>query len=277
MRMVQHRDESSVSPYTLRARKTKELYMNKDSSEEKELTQSWDKIHGFESQPDAHPVGCRCELPTKKSRRRRRRTVLGNVTNTDEGRLKYDDEIEYAVGNNLYSSSPVGDTSKHAHAKSFGGENVDDISEAKIKAEEFLSSLAAEIMAGDEDNHRPKGVNTHESSVEVDDVPRTELCGSESGSSSWSDTAMEFEPTVIQPALTPGYRLVQCPPFSPEVVSLFGTREVPIINTAAPRRTAYQMMCDSGEYCTEVTRPLSAPYLTDTEEETVMDSDGAVF
>lgn len=56
-------------------------------------------------------------------------------------------------------------------------------------------------------------------------------------------TGSKLPAIVTAPGLR--YGPVQCPPFSPKVVSLFHARENPIINIKANRKTASQMMNNS--------------------------------
>lgn len=141
-------------------------------------------------------------------------------------------------------------SSQHVRGDSIGGEEVTgpaispvliipaEVTNVEDKTDNFLHALAAEIMLEGEYFSRPMVVNDHEVLRGADSSPATPLCIE----SNYPGTAVNPRPSALQATPSPNYELVRCPPFSPEIVSLFNARENPIINIRANRQTASQMM-----------------------------------
>ncbi|KAJ8129354.1 hypothetical protein O1611_g4278 [Lasiodiplodia mahajangana] len=238
-----------VSPYTSRARLTRELRMSPDSDQKGESSsQSWDDSFRFERRLDTSPSPRRCRSPFVKKTRQHRRD-LDKVTNrADEGRLAYDDEIDVLVKPKPSLCSPADHHSQNISVYPMDTEetskpvlsmvmDAEDLNKAKDKTDEFLRALAAEVMLKDEDIPQSKLGNNCEAETGADSSPTMET---RIDDSIYSDTTVETEGPAAQP--NPKNRLVHCPPFSPEIVSLFNARENPIVNTRAKRQTASQMM-----------------------------------
>ncbi|TRX98296.1 hypothetical protein FHL15_000941 [Xylaria flabelliformis] len=229
-----HRDESDLSPYTARVRLTRESHMNSDNTKERRSSsRPWDDTFRFECRSTTPPPLHLCRSPSTKKAWRGHRD-LDKVTKTDEGRLTYDDESEIVPESS--PCSPIASPQRRMTAGSTGGEEVfSDDSEIETKADDFLRGLAAEIMLKDENIAESIEENAYEDESEFDGGHTIE---DYTDKSNCSDMAIEFK----SPVPGPTYRLVQCPPFRPEIVSLFNTRENPIINSRANRKTACQMM-----------------------------------
>lgn len=242
-RRQRHKDESDVSPYTARVRLTREFHMSSGNAKERGVSSgSWDDPFRFERRPSTPP-------PLHRRKPRRGHRDLDKVAKTDEGRLAYDDESELGPKSSPYS--PIASPQRHVNAGSIGGEEVvlsslsslvvapDDISQVEIKAEDFLSALAAEFILKQENTSRSTEADTYDDEMRADgdQTMKDHMAGSEC-----SDTTIESKPPAVQTTPSPKYRLVQCPPFRPEIVSLFYTRANPIINSRANRKTASQMM-----------------------------------
>ncbi|KAI0458669.1 hypothetical protein F5B21DRAFT_511862 [Xylaria acuta] len=234
-RRRRHKDEPDVSPYTARVRLTREFRSSSRSTP-----------------PPLH----HCPSPLVKKLWRGHRD-LDKVTKTDEGRLAYDDESE--IGPKSSPCSPIASSQRHMNTCSVGGEDVilsalssmvvapDDLDQVELKAEDFLRALAAEMMLENENTSQSTEANIYEDESGVDSGHVMEHCME---GSNCSDTAIESELPAVQATSSPKYRLVQCPPFRPEVVSLFDTRENPIINSTTNRKTACQMMERSESFWT---------------------------
>ncbi|KAI0913236.1 hypothetical protein F4823DRAFT_87087 [Ustulina deusta] len=242
----QYSNELDVSPYTTRARLTRALYMSLDVTDRRESP----------SRSGGDPFRSECQHGTPSlhspvfMRAQQQDRDLDKVTRSgDEGRLAYDDEIDTLAEPKASPCSTVTDPSRHTI--SIGEEDVagsalppvvvapEDLKEIKDKTEEFLCALAAEIMLEGEDSRRSMVVNTCDAEMGVDCDPSREI---RIDDNNHSDVATEPETSVVQTTPGPKYRPVQCPPFSPEVVALFRTRENPIINARTNRTTASQMM-----------------------------------
>ncbi|KAI8950940.1 hypothetical protein F4801DRAFT_589989 [Xylaria longipes] len=252
-----HGDESDVSPYAARVRLTRELYMSSDNTKERgSSSRSRDDSFRFERRSSTPPPLHRCRSPFVMKPRRGHRD-LDKVTKTDEGRLAYDDESEIGPKSSLCSS--ILSPQRHMNAGSVGREEAissalssmvvspNDHDQVELKAEDFLCTLAAEIMLKNENISRSVEANTYEDELEVDECHAMEDCKE---GSDCSDTTNESEPPAVQTTSSPECRLVQCPPFCPEIVSLFNTRKNPIVNSRAKRKTACQMMERSERFCT---------------------------
>ncbi|KAI0544855.1 hypothetical protein F4679DRAFT_576526 [Xylaria curta] len=239
-----HRDELDVSPYTARVHLTRELHMNSENTKERgSSSQSWDDPFRFECGSTTPPSVHR---PSMKKTRRGHRD-LDKVTKTNEGRLAYDDESEI-----VHKSSPcppMTSPQRRVTAGSTGGEEVvsDDTEGIKTKADDFLRVLAAEIMLKDENIADSIEANAYEDESEFDGSHAIEDFTKENNC---SDTATESKSPAAQTTLSPTYRLIQCPPFRPEIVSLFHARKNPIINSRANRKTACQLMDKSENFQT---------------------------
>ncbi|KAI0117697.1 hypothetical protein GGR51DRAFT_545685 [Nemania sp. FL0031] len=245
-RQPQRIDDLDVSPYTMRARLTRELYVSSDTSQEEESSpRSWDDSFSFEPRLSRSPPPRRCPSPFAKKSRQRPRD-LDKVTNkADEGRLAYDDDIEAPVKPKTSPCSPTDYCSQNTtidreempqQTESPAVIDVEDLNKVKDKTDEFLLALAAEVMLKC-DTSRSKRVNNCDAETGVDSSLAMEVC---IGDEISSNTTVEIEELAAQP--TPKNRPVHCPPFSPATVSLFNTRENPIINPRAKRQTASQMM-----------------------------------
>ncbi|KAI0489697.1 hypothetical protein F4859DRAFT_501421 [Xylaria cf. heliscus] len=248
-RRRRHKAKSNVSPYTARVRLTREFHMISDHPKERgPSSRSWDDSFRFERRSSTPSPLHRCRSPSAKKRRRGHRD-LDKVTKPDEGRLAYDDESEIVPKSTPFS--PIVSPQRHMSACSTGREEVilfalssmvmapDDIGQAETKAEDFLGRLATEFMLKTGNKSRSMEANTYddESRVNSDHTMKDYM-----GDINFSNTAIESEPPAVQTTPCPKYRLVQCPPFRPEIVSLFKTRENPIVNGRANRKTASQMM-----------------------------------
>ncbi|KAI1744197.1 hypothetical protein F4680DRAFT_284521 [Xylaria scruposa] len=251
-----HRDESDVSPYTARVRLTRELHMNSENTKERRSSsQSWDGPFRLErGSTTPPPVHCRRSPSMKKTRRGHR--DLDKVTKSDEGRLAYDDESEIVPKS--FPCPPMASPQRRMTAGSTSGEEVvsDDSERIEMKADDFLRDLAAEIMLKDENIAESIEVNAYEEESEFDGGHVIEDCTEESNC---SDTATESKSPAAQTTPSPTYRLVQCPPFQPEIVSLFHARENPIINSRASRKTACQLMEKSENFQTRHSKLVHRP------------------
>ncbi|KAI1755169.1 hypothetical protein F4782DRAFT_527893 [Xylaria castorea] len=244
-----HRDESDVSPYTARVRLTREFHMTSDNIKESESSsRSWDDPFHFERRSTTPPpLHCYRSLFVKKRRRGHR--DLDKVKKPDEGRLAYDDESE--VGPKSSPCSLIASPRRRMTVGSIGGEEVvlsalspmaivpDDPDQIEMNVDDFLRVLAAEIMLKDEKFTRSMEVNAYENESEFNGDHAMEDCMEDSNC---SDTAIESKWPAVPTSPSPTHRLVQCPPFCPEIVSLFNARENPIINSRANRKNACQMM-----------------------------------
>ncbi|KAI0445958.1 hypothetical protein F4803DRAFT_559805 [Xylaria telfairii] len=248
-RRQRRKDESDVSPYTARVRLTREFHMSSGNDKERGFSSgSWDDPFRFEHRPNTPPPLHRGRFPSLKKPRRGRRD-LDKVAKTDEGRLAYDDESE--LGPKSSPHSAIASPQRQVNTGSIGGEEAalsslsslvvapEDLNQVKIKAEDFLTALAAEFMLKQENISRSMETDTNDDKTGADGDQKMKdyMEGSE-----YSDTAIEPEPPAVQTSPRPKYRLVQCPPFRPEVVPLFYRRANPIINSRANRKTASQMM-----------------------------------
>ncbi|KAI0196110.1 hypothetical protein EV127DRAFT_497438 [Xylaria flabelliformis] len=254
-----HRDESDVSPYTARVRLTREFHMNSVNTKERgSSSRSWDDPVRFERRSTTPPPLHLCRSPSAKKAWRGHRD-LDKVTKTDEGRLAYDDESEIVPKSS--PCPPIASPQRRMIAGSTGGEEVvSDDSEIKMKADDFLRGLAAEIMFKNENIAESIEVDAYEDESEFDGGHAIEDCTDDSNC---SDMAIESKSPAVQTIPSPTHRLVQCPPFRPEIVSLFNARENPIINSKAIRKTACQMMEKSENVRTRhselVHRPATVP------------------
>ncbi|KAI0543040.1 hypothetical protein GGR58DRAFT_519242 [Xylaria digitata] len=233
------RDELDVSPYTARARLTRELYMSSDTIEGKESSSRPrdDSSRSRRRSGSSSPLHY-YHSPLPKKTRQWHRELDKAAGGTEEGRLAYEDEIDALVGSKASSSPPIADPSRNA--LSISEEEVtrasspsavvasEDLDEPKDKAENFLRALAADIMRNDEGKFLSVVMGSDGVAIETD-----------------CDPSSEPESPAVQTIPGPTHRLVQCPPFSPEVVSLFGHRENPIVNVSTNRKTASQMMENS--------------------------------
>ncbi|KAI1430166.1 hypothetical protein F5Y12DRAFT_781404 [Xylaria sp. FL1777] len=241
-------NELVVSPYTTRARLAPEFYMSLDVAQGKESpSRLGDDDFRLEYQDDTSSPSHRFRSLTSKRTRQQHR-VLDNVTRSNEGRLAYDDEIDalvesesslYSIGTDLPRLTIS--TSEEAVTESALSSAMvvpEDLNKIKIKAEDFLSALAADIMLEEENNPQSMVTNFYDAMEGVDGRPSKEIRIDENNN---SDIASKLESPAAQ-TLGSKHLLVQCPPFSPEIVALFKTRENPIINPRTNRKTASQMI-----------------------------------
>ncbi|KAI0206295.1 hypothetical protein F4808DRAFT_455060 [Astrocystis sublimbata] len=252
-RRLQHRqkDNSSVSPYTARARLTREIY--KDSSyngERKASFQSWDdspRLQNHSTSPPLKYLQLQGSSSIMKPRRKRR--DLDKVTKHDEGRLAYDDGDEIRNRSSpasralsplqhMNTSSPCKETTVSS-APSSTVSVSDNVDQVENQVDEFLCALAIDIMWKGEAAARPVEANVGKVESRIDSAGVIKLY-SEGDDRAVSDDQPESPAVPIAPK--PTHRLVQCPPFRPEIVSLFRARNNPIINNTTNRMTASQMM-----------------------------------
>ncbi|KAI1126114.1 hypothetical protein F5Y10DRAFT_279031 [Nemania abortiva] len=245
-------DDSDASPYTKRARLTRELYVSSDTNQGgKSSPRSWDDSFHFERRLGT-PSPSRRHSPVAKKPRQRRKDLDKVTDRADEGRLAYDDEIDTVVRPKPSQCSPTGHHPQHISVGSSDKEqepkpalssvvidvDAEDLDEVEDKTDDFLRALAAEVMLKGEDTFQSMPVNNHkidtwsDSGSAIDQIDDS-ICFGPTAESDW--VAAQSNPS-------PKNRRVRCPPFSPKVVSLFNARENPIINARANRRTASQMM-----------------------------------
>ncbi|KAI0969899.1 hypothetical protein F4678DRAFT_480664 [Xylaria arbuscula] len=244
-------DELGESPYKMRVRRPREAYMSKGGSEgsgRESPSMSGDDRFRFGRRNGSHSPLRRIRSPVLGSSRQRHGD-LDKVTRSDEGRLAYDDESD-ALGE--FRSSPCPSvTTVTRHTFSIGKEEVTrsalpcvmpisrNIDKTKDETEDFLCALAADIMMKGTYSHRSTGVDAGDAEMGI----RCNLSRDTSmNDDDHSDVVTEAESPAIGTTSGPKHRLVQCPPFSPEVVSLFSAKETPIINVRSSRKTASQMM-----------------------------------
>ncbi|TGJ84157.1 hypothetical protein E0Z10_g4593 [Xylaria hypoxylon] len=222
--------------------------MSSDATEGSEFSfRPWDDPFRSQRRPGSpSPPHC-YDAPSRKKARRRHRDLDKATRRPEEGRLAYDDEID-ALGPKTSCSSA---TDPSQHILSISEEEVigpaspsvmvtpEDLGEIKDKTEDFLRALAADIMLKDGDNSRSMVVDTYDVEIGVDSSPSREICIDDSNR---SDSPNEAESPAVQAIPRPKRQLVQCPPFSSKITSLFYTRENPIINVRTNRKTASQMM-----------------------------------
>ncbi|KAI1119612.1 hypothetical protein F5Y14DRAFT_9430 [Nemania sp. NC0429] len=250
--LLRRNDEPDVSPYTTRARLTRERHTSPETYEERESpSQTWVYSLRFESQPSTPPTSRR--YSSRYGRKLRGQHIdLDKVpsTRTDEGRLAYDDEIDAPAVPRSSPCSPIARSSQHVGTNSIGGENVAESAVSPVTAtpegainiedrtDNFLHELAAELMSGGEFLSRPMMENDHETERGVgrDPAPAIRIENNQ------PSTAVSPGGPALHTAPIPIDGLVRCPPFSPRIASLFNARENPIINTRANRQTASQMM-----------------------------------
>ncbi|KAF2971073.1 hypothetical protein GQX73_g2525 [Xylaria multiplex] len=230
------RGELDVSPYTSRVRLTRELNMSLDAIEGKESSSrprhdSSRSQRGSSSSSPLHYY----HSPLPKKTLQRHRGLDKATRGSEEGRLAYEDDIYALAGAKASPSLPMADPSQNT--LSISEKEVtkaatpsaivasEDLDEPKDEVENFLRALAANIMLNDEDNFPPVVTGTDGVATEID-----------------CDPSSEPESPTVQTIPNPTHRLVQCPPFSPRVVSLFRLRENPIVNVSTNRKTASQMM-----------------------------------
>ncbi|KAI0423172.1 hypothetical protein F5X98DRAFT_382468 [Xylaria grammica] len=250
MHLSRFKDEVDVSPYTTRARLTRELYVSSDTTEGREPSlRSWDDPFHSQRRPGSNSPP-HCYSPFSKKGRQRYRDL--DEKRTEEGRLAYDDEIDIFIGPKSSPCSPVAHSSQQT--LSTGEDKVAGLAlpsamvvpegsdKAKDETDGFLRALAADIMLKDSNNSRPMVANTYGIEMEVDCRPSREIY---TDGSHGFDTSNQPESPTVKAIPGPKHRLVSCPPFSSKVVSLFFDRENPIINVRINRKTASQMMVGS--------------------------------
>ncbi|KAI8629460.1 hypothetical protein F5Y19DRAFT_475444 [Xylariaceae sp. FL1651] len=115
----------------------------------------------------------------------------------------------------------------------------EDLNNISDEVDGFLHALAVEIISGDEIVPRLTTANTYDVAMGPSDESATDMCISDNET---LDAAAGPEPSALLMVPSPQYRPVQLQQFSPEIVSLFKSRENPIIHSRANRRTACQMM-----------------------------------
>ncbi|KAJ2988405.1 hypothetical protein NUW58_g3992 [Xylaria curta] len=173
---------------------------------------------------------CRSSFVTKTWYQHR---DLDKTVGTDEGRLAYDDESDAPKSSPRLPTSEEEVSGSVSDSVMLASELLDA---AKDETEEFLRALAAEIISEDEGISRSIAVDTNEVESRVD-----------------GNMAIKAEPRIMHTSSNTMYRLVQCPPFSPEIVSLFHTRENPIVNSKTDRKTASQFWPRRNEQADAVT------------------------
>ncbi|KAI1276123.1 hypothetical protein F5Y07DRAFT_389335 [Xylaria sp. FL0933] len=246
--------EPDISPYTSRARLTRR-HMSLDNTKGTESpSRSGDDTSRLEQRHDSSSA-----LHYARSHSSKRvwqwHKDLDKVTTSNEGRLAYDDDID-TLGEPKSSPCPSV-TNASQHAISIDEEETaeammppmievpESLSKTKDEIEDFLCALEVDIMLKREYNPQTVGANSRDAKVEVG-------CGSSrdtyAGDSNYSDVITGPESPAAETIPGPKYRKVQCPPFSPEVVSLFYKRENPIIHVKAKRSTADQLMEKSEGY-----------------------------
>ncbi|KAI1351420.1 hypothetical protein F5Y01DRAFT_304716 [Xylaria sp. FL0043] len=246
--------EPDISPYTSRARLTRR-HMSLDYTKGTESpSRSGDDTSRLEQRHDSSSA-----LHYARSHSSKRvwqwHKDLDKVTTSNEGRLAYDDDVD-TLGEPKSSPCPSV-TNASQHAISIDEEETDEammppvievpesLDKAKDEIEDFLCALEADIMLKREYNPQTVGANSRDAKVEVGCGPSRDTY---TGDSNYSDVITGPESPAAETTPSPKYRKVQCPPFSPEVVSLFYKRENPIIHVKAKRSTADQLM-EKSEGC----------------------------
>ncbi|KAI1295820.1 hypothetical protein F5Y03DRAFT_410425 [Xylaria venustula] len=270
-------DESDESPYKTRVRRSREAHMSISVSENR------GKESPSESGNDGFPFGHLkgSHSPSRRIRThlivssRQRHKDLDKVTRSDEGRLAYDDESD-ALGE--IKSSPCSIvTTVTGRTFSIGKDEVtgseipsvtltpENPDKTKDEIEDFLCALAADIMMERTDNHRSTGVDVADAERGTgSNLPMDTTSIHDDDN---SDVVAESELPAIVTTPSPRHRLVQCPPFSPEVVSLFSVKETPIINVRSNRKTASQMMGKSeGCWIPRDDKVMRVPQAADLED-----------
>ncbi|KAI0432593.1 hypothetical protein F5Y09DRAFT_329521 [Xylaria sp. FL1042] len=251
--------ELDVSPYTTRARLTRGPHMNLGITKGGGApSRSGDDP--FRPEHQHHPPSTLHYIRSPPLRRTwHEHKDLDKVTTRDEGRLAYDDKID-GLGEPKSSPCPSV-TDPPRYAVSIGEEEATEsaispvmspamglpkgLDKTQDEIEDFLCALAADIMLQREYNPRPVRLNSRDAKVEVGCGLSRDICTDDS---SRSDITTEPESPAAETTPSPKKRLVECPPFSPEVVSLFNARDNPIINVKAKRNTADKLM-EKSEYC----------------------------
>ncbi|GAP84895.1 putative nuclear protein [Rosellinia necatrix] len=263
---VQLEDKSEVSPYTRRARLTQEYAMSLVTTEaEKPSIQPWTDRVRLETRLTPPPRRRRSSF-VKKRRRRHRRDLDNVPETTNEGRLAYDDEVNGPASAGLSLSSPPSNHPQNINASSIVGDETTRLElscmtttpreinkvqelagdEAQQMAEDFLYTLATELILRSEYTTHTEAVTADPIEAGIDSCHMTEGVIDRS---SQSDVAGELERLPEQSISDLNHRPVQCPPFSPRVVSLFRTQTTPIIHVGANRMTASHMMSKSEHFC----------------------------
>ncbi|KAI0406071.1 hypothetical protein F4802DRAFT_115988 [Xylaria palmicola] len=235
-------DESDESRYTIRTRLPRGLARNPDHTEGVESPSwSWDDPPHLERQHITSPPLKRPGSPPASRLRKRRRGLDKLSKRSEEGRLAYDDEKDAPIEPSPVLCSHTDGPSRRIVTGLTGEEGVtgsdsssvpvtlDDLHDIENKAEQFLRALAAEFSLAGAVVAQPVAEDTDE------------MLGADSSpTSSAGDDALgaALEELVLQATPSPKYHVVHCPQFSPEVVSLFRSREIPIINRGTPRKTA---------------------------------------
>ncbi|KAI0525981.1 hypothetical protein F5B22DRAFT_588550 [Xylaria bambusicola] len=241
-------DSSDVSPYTARVRPTRKFPASPESREKGECP-SRSKDNSFRSERrDDMPSSSCCTRSPFPERAHKWSVDLGQMTRrNDEGRLAYDDEVDVHVGarsspsystttNSSQCTILIGGDGKKEATLLLSKVSSDESNKIREEAEEFLSALAADIMSkGGEGQGIPQSVvlNTHDTKMGTDYNPHWVI---------ENDGNHEFE------IATESKLSVTCPPFSPEIVSLFKARENPIVNFRLNRKTASEMMKESNGF-----------------------------
>ncbi|KAI2624824.1 hypothetical protein GGS21DRAFT_319776 [Xylaria nigripes] len=171
------------------------------------------------------------------------------VTRTaDEKRPMHDEVYENSASYQSLSYSPMIHVSRQSGRLSpvevKGGLsskmiNPEDLDGAKNMTENFLDSLATEVLLEGRTFHGSTIMDSQD--VAMEDVNDSIMC---TGDGTYSDEAIEPDSPALSSTLNPEYQLVQCPPFSSQVAGLFRGREIPIYRKVN-RKTASQMMTKS--------------------------------
>ncbi|KAK5628311.1 hypothetical protein RRF57_004026 [Xylaria bambusicola] len=239
--------DSDVSPYTARARLTRKFPVSPENMERGE-SPSRSKDNSFRAER-------RCDTPSPSycirspflERAQKWRIDLDQMTRRSyEGRLAYDDEIDVhaearsspsysTITNSSQCTISIDENEKQEAPLPLSKVASDEINKIREEAEDFLSALAADIMSKawkEQGTPQSAVVNTHGANMRANYNPH------------WITKNDDKHKIEIR---SESESSVTCPPFSPEIVSLFKARENPIVNFRVNRKTASEMMKESKE------------------------------
>ncbi|KAI1820749.1 hypothetical protein F4861DRAFT_39252 [Xylaria intraflava] len=195
-----------------------------------------------------------CSLDGSRSlaKRSRNRRPRKKKRAKNEGRLAYDDKasdraLDTTHGSKPPSCLPTTDAPRHTSVLAVpeevkiyapsSTEVLEDLENAKAKAEAFLNALTAEILLKETTSRQSVIGNTPNIGA-IDGGYNSVIKQCTNGK--YSDRPHEpDEPTLETP--DPTYQPIQCPPFSPRVAWLFRNRKSMIIKRPK-RNTASQLM-----------------------------------